>query len=571
MNTEFPSKDMTHLKNVKFFYKHPFIPPCNLSTAIDLISIGHHKWPVINQRELTVTRGEFISDAKIVSKALLNLGVCKGDIVPVYTPNLYQSLVIFKASNKIGAITTFLDINMQEEKILDYLNLYKSKIIITYNKSNKFLDMVSDKTNVNKVININNDYVDSREWNKFSKNKNESFIDYRDLFTISKEKRKFNTNHHFWSSFNKPTLILYTSGSTGEPKSMVFTNKNIIASLIYLKNSTHMKSYNKESFWWMGIVPFMYPYGLNCSVMVPLMGGYGARLCPDINKDNIDYFYSKNNHVICGSPAFLEVTMKNLNKDIKTATINTFISGGDFLPASLSIEATKFFKKHDANVAICNGSGNGEILGCGTNSMGYEYKPETVGKLVIGPHYLIVNQNSLKEVKYNEPGELLVSGKHVFTGYFKNKKLTNKSFVEINGRKYYKTGNYGKLDKDRYFTMIGRASRFFINSNFNKVYCEHVQNNINQIDIVDICACVPKKDAEMLYVPAVFVVLKNKKQKNPSKYILDNLDISSSKIAVSDVLKTYEIPKYIYIIDELPRTDADKIDYEKLKAQANSY
>ena len=142
------------------------------------------------------------------------------------------------------------------------------------------------------------------------------------------------------------------------------------------------------------------------------------------------------------------------------------------------------FKNHGAkNITISNSSGTGETLGCSTNAMNVPYRPETVGQLVVGPEYVILNPDTLKEVKYGETGILCTRGKHVFKGYYGNPELTEEIMIDYKGKRYYATGNIGYLDKDRYFTLIGRASRFFIINTLNKVYCELVQSVVSNIDV----------------------------------------------------------------------------------------
>ena len=562
-NTGYPSIDQTHLAGFSHKELDPTIPPVSISTAIDLISFGHMRAPLVNQRDLTVTRGEYIKDSKMVAKALLQLGVREGDIVVVFTPNLYQSLVVFKAANRIGAITTFLNNEASDEELIKYLKNYNAPILVTYDQTKDFAQQIIHASPVRYVINIDKSKVDSREQVGLPKIK-DNFVAYHHLESIA-DKWSYRIKYLQKDARNKEALILYTSGSTGEPKSMVFTNENVLAALTYLKYSTHAKPYAKDSFWWLGVVPFMYPYGFICSVMVPLLGGFGARLAPDMGAETLNYYFAKDSQVICGSPALIDTMFQSLDDDVRIPSLNTFLSGGDFLSAQTSCKAMIFFRKHGAKHAtVCNGSGNGEILGCATNAMGYDYRPETVGKLILGPQYLVVDENN-EEVKYGEPGELLVSGKHVFKEYYKNPKKTAEVTQHINNQRFYCTGNYGSMDEDRYFTFVGRASRFYINSAFKKVYCGKVQRAVAMLSEVRECAVVPMSDKKMRFVSKAFIVLQKgtKASKALEKQIIDQLEHSLNRADVE--LKDYEIPRDITFIDKLPRTHADKIDYELLR------
>lgn len=99
----------------------------------------------------------------MMAKSLLKLGIKKGDIVTIYTPNLYQSLVIFKAANQIGAVVTFLNDEASEEELIKYLNLYNSPLLVTYGKDNFFANNVVHASQLEVVINIDPEEVESRE------------------------------------------------------------------------------------------------------------------------------------------------------------------------------------------------------------------------------------------------------------------------------------------------------------------------------------------------------------------------------------------------------------------------
>ncbi len=168
---------------------------------------------------------------------------------------------------------------------------------------------------------------------------------------------------------------------------------------------------------------------------------------------------------------------------------------------------------------------------------------------------------------------LCTSGKHVFKGYYHEKEMTDEVMEEINGETYYVTGNIGFLDTDRYFTLIGRASRFFIINTLNKVYCELVQLVISAIDVVDSCAVVPIPNQKTLYKSKAYVVLK---KGVPATADTEKHIIEASKKTYIDsasheevTLKDYEIPESVTFLDKLPRTvSAEKIDYEALKKMA---
>ena len=565
--TGYPSIDRIHYKGTSWSERHPLIPSISVSAAIDFSNMFRQDAYAFDCQDLRVTHRQFRKDAVTISRALLHLGIQSGDIVIVSMPNLYQAVAVFKAANRIGAVTTFLNPWQADEELKQYIEMYHATVLFNYDKDGDYNQKLLAETKLRHIITLNKENVNQPAF--FERNaKVEALINYHDLSTIASE---YKGSAKTVLSGNRNALILYTSGSTGEPKSLLFTNKNILSALIYLRNSTHLPKQTTGNNRWLGVVPIMYPYGFACSVLAPLLNGNEVIMAPDMAPDSIAYYYGKKPSLIFGSPAFLEVTMRNLPDDADCSELKQFISGGDYLSESQSKSGVEFFKKHHGNTVICNGSGNGELLGCCTNAMNVDYRPDTVGQLILGPEYVIIDEESGKEVKYGEPGVLLVRGKHVFKGYYGREDLTKEAKVMYLGKEYYKTGNIGYLDQERFFHMVGRASRFFIIYTLNKVYCELVQNVVASIDVVESCAVVPRPDKDMLFVSQAFVVLKSGYQ--PTEEMKAHI-IEESRKTITDsngqqiTLKEYEVPRVVIFLDKLPRTQADKIDYRALEKEA---
>ena len=127
------------------------------------------------------------------------------------------------------------------------------------------------------------------------------------------------------------------------------------------------------------------------------LSGRTAILATDMSKDTISEYLSKNPNMIFGSPALLELIMKNIPSNQDLSSVNTFISGGDYLTPEANLRGIQFFKEHGSNVEIGNGSGNAETVSCGTNPVGIKIRPETAGKILAGTEAIIVDPETLKE------------------------------------------------------------------------------------------------------------------------------------------------------------------------------
>ena len=569
--TGYPSIDNIHNKDYSFFDRNPIIPDMSIYNTINMLSTFYRKEEAIDCLDLNVNYDEMINDTVLLSKAFKELGIKKGDIISVSMPNFYQGVIVYLAANRIGAVTTFINSMSSIEEVLGYLNEFESSLFINFDKDSEYNKKIKDNSKVKNIITLNKDEINTKNYGNITSSANGYRDDlfFSDIGSIAKYYKK---PIYTLYGGKEDSLILFTSGSTGNPKSVVLTNQNILASGIYMKNTGRIKAKVGERC--LVCVPFSYPYGFATSTIMSLICGRVAILAPTLSKDNIRYYLSKNPNYVFGSPALLELIKRNVKDSDDLSSIHTFVSGGDFLTVSQNKAGVEFFRKYGAETIICNGSGNAETVGTNTMAVGSINKPETVGRVLVGTKAIVVNPDTLEEVKYGEEGMLCISGKHVFKGYYKNEDMSRETKFVYKGIEYYKTGNMGILDTDGYFTLTGRSSRYYIRSDLNKVYLEHIQNVISLIDVVDSCCVVPKEDKDLLFTNKAYVVLKDGVL--PSLEVSDYIMNMCYKPLYNSVtgemvqLKPFEVPESITFLDVLPRTKADKVDYTFLENMAKN-
>ena len=569
--TGYPSIDNIHNKDYSFFDRNPIIPDMSIYNTINMLSTFYRKEEAIDCLDLNVNYDEMINDTVLLSKAFKELGIKKGDIISVSMPNFYQGVIVYLAANRIGAVTTFINSMSSIEEVLGYLNEFESSLFINFDKDSEYNKKIKDNSKVKNIITLNKDEINTKNYGNITSSANGYRDDlfFSDIGSIAKYYKK---PIYTLYGGKEDSLILFTSGSTGNPKSVVLTNQNILASGIYMKNTGRIKAKVGERC--LVCVPFSYPYGFATSTIMSLICGRVAVLAPTLSKDNIRYYLSKNPNYVFGSPALLELIKRNVKDSDDLSSIHTFVSVVDFLTVSQNKAGVEFFRKHGAETIICNGSGNAETVGTNTMAVGSINKPETVGRVLVGTKAIVVNPDTLEEVKYGEEGMLCISGKHVFKGYYKNEDMSRETKFVYKGIEYYKTGNMGILDTDGYFTLTGRSSRYYIRSDLNKVYLEHIQNVISLIDVVDSCCVVPKEDKDLLFTNKAYVVLKDGVL--PSLEVSDYIMNMCYKPLYNSVtgemvqLKPFEVPESITFLDVLPRTKADKVDYTFLENMAKN-
>ncbi len=556
--------------------KHdPVVPPVTISALVDLSSFLHLDDVVVNQKEFDFTRRELKNDRKVIAKALLQLGVKKGDVITVATGrSMYENILIFLAANKIGAMVAFLDEKTPRETLLHYIEEFQSALVVTYKYSDKRIkELKKAAKTVKTVLNLDGALIEQGAVDEAQTEILEmSVLDH--MFVGKQTVRKIAAKYQGRVPLGifggkREALISFTSGSTSGPKPMVFTNQNLIAAALFSKAASGIKMWDKDITTWLAFVKFDCPYGFWTSAMTPIIGGSSVILTPDIDETTMRYYFEKEIRVIQAVPLLFELLPKVLPEDFDLSAVRMCISGGERLEKQASSEMLEYFKQHGADVKICNGYGVGECLGSITVAVGSTYHPDTVGRVVPGAHVMVLNPETGEELGYGQTGILYVAGKHVLKRYFNRPELDAEKIVMKGGRKFVKTGDLAAVSETGFVTLVGRAT-FFINNTPAKVYYEVVRAAVARSALVAKCYVVKMPDPKLGWSACAFVVAKDDVGRNNAarrqimKDACEPFYLGKRKIT----LKSYEVPRKVVFLDDLPLTKANKTDFRKLERMA---
>ena len=340
----YASDDLPQNKGYPFSAKQPVIPGLSIYSEIRLLTLGHPKKIAVDCLDLQVSYQQMLKDAVTVSKALKTLHVGAGDIVSVCMPNCYQAIVIFLACNRIGAVVTFLRDEASADELCSYLEFYHSPAFFNCGQTAEDNLTLKARTSVKQIITLNKEQLSDPDLMKplTASAIQSGLIDFHSLGQLAK-------GHAKGRAVNRGSadaVILYTSGTTGEPKPVVLTNRNIMSAGVYLKNSSSLQTLPVDRC--LVCVPFSYPYGLVPSALMTLLSGKTAILAPNLSADNIQASLEKKPNMIFGSPALLELMMRNVREDLDLSCVRSFISGGDFLTVKHCERGRAFFRRHGA-------------------------------------------------------------------------------------------------------------------------------------------------------------------------------------------------------------------------------
>ena len=344
------------------------------------------------------------------------------------------------------------------------------------------------------------------------------------------------------TSSNHIAALLYSSGTTGRPKGIMLSHKNLISNTKTL--SEYWEFTNEDVL--LHALPIFHVHGLFVAIGCALYSG--ATMCW-LEKFNVEKIIANlpSCSVLMGVPTYYTRLLASSEFSEKTcANMRVFISGS----APLLEETFHEFEQLTGH-KILERYGMTETNMNTSNPISGQRKPGTVGPPLPGVEVRVVDDNE-NDLSINEIGNLLVRGSNVFEGYWKMPEKTEEDFTRDG---YFKTGDKAKIDEDGYVSIVGRSKDMIISGGLN-VYPKEVELILDDIEGVYESAVigVPHQD---LGEAVVAVVVKNKTSAEITAQIL----IEKTK----KELAGYKVPKQIIFVDALPRNTMSKVQKNVLR------
>ena len=267
------------------------------------------------------------------------------------------------------------------------------------------------------------------------------------------------------AKLNDDAVILFSSGSEGTPKGVELTHKNVISNaqqgdhIIKLRRTDVMTA----------LLPLFHSFGFTLTFMMPLLDGVPMVLCPDPTdiKTLARVCAQYKATIMMGTPTFLRaIVVSRWVHPMCLDTLRYVIAGAEKLRPELRETFKLKFGKD-----IYEGYGCTELTPLATlnapNALLDDFLTlekctdlTSIGLGVPGSIAAIINPETNEFVSQGEEGMLVITGPQVMKGYLKDKEKTDNVILEIDGRRWYKTGDKCKLTTDGFVQILGRYSRF---------------------------------------------------------------------------------------------------------------
>lgn len=512
-----------------------------------------------------VTYREFIMKIKRTASSLLELGVKQGDRVTICMPNTPVAIIMFYAINMIGATASMIHPLSSKNEIEFYLKESNSKYILTIDLVYDKLMEVVGKTSVKKIIvsSVSDDMSNFKRvmyWffsgRKNRIEKNEKAIFYSDLIKMGVYFKEFKACKR---RAEDEAVILYSGGTTGNPKGIVLSNMNFNALAIQCS----MCDLAKEGDSILAILPIFHGFGLGVSIHTPLYIGMKVILVPDFSPRKFGGLLKKYNpSLITGVPTLYEALLKTRLGKRELSHLKCVVSGGDTLAPEFKRQIDIFLREHGSKATVRCGYGLTECTGACCLNPKTEYRDNSIGIPMPSMDFKIFKIGSMEECEILSDGEICISGPTVMLKYLNDREETEKVLVRHNdGKVWLHTGDIGCMDRDGFVYFKQRLKRMIVSSGYN-VYPSHIENIILKVDCVLSCVVIGIPHPYKKQVAKAYIVLKegikvnNGIKKKIKKYCEENLS-------------KYSWPYEYEFRDSLPKTLVGKVAYRELERENN--
>ena len=514
----------------------------------------------------TYTYRAFYEMIRDTAKSLKSQGVKEGDTIAICMPNTPEAILMFYAANMVGALVSLIHPLSAEKEIQNYINGSGATFLLSLDLVYDKVHNIVDNTCIKKIV-IASAGDSLKTIKKFLyKFKNRGTIPKIELTDDIMTWNEFiNYGYDYQGEIaclkgaNDPAVILYSGGTSGDPKGILLTNMNFNA----LALSSHkMIEQSGEGESILAILPIFHGFGLGVCIHTTLGCGMRVVLVPNFNPKDFGKLLHKHKiSIVCGVPSLFESLTKTSMGKNDLSKLKSAISGGDFMSKDLKNKVDTYFREHGSNAEIRVGYGLTEASAAICVTPTGEYRESSIGVPFPDTYIKVVRVGTHDEVPYGEDGEICISGPTVMMGYLNNLEETIQTLqIHEDGRTWLHTGDVGSMDKDGFVYFKQRVKRIIISNGYN-LYPSYIETIINSHPDVFTSTVIGIPHPKKVQVAKAYIVLKDGVK--PSKDVEKSIRLHCEKN-----LSRYSLPAVYEFRESLPKTLVGKVAYRELEKES---
>jgi fatty-acyl-CoA synthase len=348
-------------------------------------------------------------------------------------------------------------------------------------------------------------------------------------------------------------VMPYTSGTTGQPKGCMHTHRTVmhttVASMQWFALQPELTL--------LAVAPMFHVTGMQGGMNGPLFIGNTMVLLPrwdrEVAAQCVERYKIASWTAI---PTMIQDFFLNPNIDkYDLSSIRRLSGGGAAMPAAVAQRLAK------VGITYVEGYGLTETIAATHINPADHPKQQCLGIPIYDVDSRVIDPATLSELPPGEVGEIVMHGPQVFLGYWNKPEDTAQVFIELDGKKFFRSGDLGRMDEDGYFFIVDRLKRM-INASGYKVWPTEIESLMYQHPAVQEACIIGAKDAHRgETVKAVIVLRAECRGKTEAQAIMD---------WCRENMAAYKVPRVIEFVDALPKSGSGKIMWRELQERENA-
>ena len=471
------------------------------------------------------TNGDLLKNVADIVEFLRENEVSSGDRIAFLAKNSSEFIELMYASSILEVVMVPINFRLAYEEVKFIIQDSGSKIIIFGEEFKELIEQLnSDETDLQFSLGIS-------ELGKLLRTKSPSVLDVS-LFSNK--------------ASNTPLFQMYTSGTTGNPKGALISQKGIMSLITNGMDNLGPFDPNDVN---LVCMPLFHIAG-SAWLFFGLASGSKNILLVDINPEKIlDIIENSNVATTLMVPAVIQMVVAAAEKNSKVfKNVKNIVFGASPMAVDTLKRAQKIFPNSNFTHVYGMTETTGMFMSLDARELKANRRLESCGKCFSNSEIKIVDSNS-NELPARTIGEIICRTDQIMDGYFNREKANNEAIKDG----WFYTGDAGYLDEEGYLFIRDRIKDLIITGGEN-VYPAEVENALMLQPSISDCAVIGVSDPKWGEAVLALIVVKE-----------DNLPENELRVALRSHLAGFKIPKIFHVVDSLPRNAGGKITKHVLR------
>ena len=468
--------------------------------------------PVISEGSSVIPYVRFNEQANRVATALLKLGVRPGDHVGLCAPNSGQWLALYFGAMKVGAVAVTLPSTVTRDELDFLIKESIPKVIFTSAEKRDDLNGMRESGVLREIICPGGD------------------LDFESLLEMGSPSFQAVERDR-----GDTAAILFTGGTTGEPKGVMLSHENIQTAIQFVVFNERSTANDCA----LCFLPFNHVFGQMHIMNSTILSGGCIELIPAFDMEQVLEILSNGRVTKLFAVPTIYVrflTLENLKE--KLGSVRYCFSAA----ASMAAEVVRQWKKR-TDLDIHEAYGMTESASMVTYNHYHRHVIGSVGTAA-GTTEIQIRDMEGNILEHGEEGEICIRGRNIMKGYLNRLEETQSSFWN----EWFRSGDIGNIDKDGYLYIVDRLKDMIITGGEN-VYPREIEEVLFTHPKVQECTVIGLPDKEWGERVTAMVIPK------PGQTV----DDGELKAYLKTRLSAFKVPKEYRIVDQLPKSSTGKI------------